>query len=384
MRLLFITPNFPPHVGGMQNYSLELACELAQRCEVFTAVAPRLSKIKTLTWKDTTVPFVIHRMGQVRDGMALSAILSLRRLLNSQHFDAIFVTHWSAAFGALAAQYGRQKLPLFCAAHGKEVIHQPFSHFIAAQHVYDTMRYRALQHSTLICPVSRYTAKLVHSQGIPTNNIQVINNGVDAARFCPQPSSTLRHRLKLENKLILLSIGRLVARKGVDTVLQTLPHLITHFPTLCYLVVGKGPESDALKKLAHSLGVASHVRFVHDARHNELPTYYNLCDLFVMPARNEGSDIEGFGLVFLEASACGKAVVGAHAGGVPDAIVDGKTGVLVQPGNHIELGKALKTLLASPEQRNELGAQGRKHVLACMTWQRVADELMKAMQSRLK
>ena len=158
----------------------------------------------------------------------------------------------------------------------------------------------------------------------------------------------LRHKLlpgRHKDKVILC-VGNLVARKGQDMVIRALPSLRQTIPDVTYLIVGEGPYRVPLDKLTLELGVRDRVIFAGRILVEELPDIYAISDVFVMPSRNEECDVEGFGLVFLEASACAKPVVGGRSGGIPDAIEEGVTGLLVGPRDPEDIANALARLLS--------------------------------------
>lgn len=383
MRLLVITADFPPTVGGMQAYSWELACVWAEWASALVVIAPAQAQSAEV---DAQAPFEVRRVRHAGDNFVFSAGLPIRRAISDVRPDAIFGTSWACASVGLRAQrLHSPKRPVFTAAHGRELILRPFERFRALplQRLYDKLRRDALHRSRALFPVSRYTASLLHDIGIGSDQIEVVPNGVDPRQYYPADASALRARLGLTNKKVLLTVGRLVERKGIDTVLEALPALVRSVPDVAYVIVGEGPDRARVEALAAAAGVQKHVHFVGRAPAGEMLDYYNLCDVFVMPARTDVRDVEGFGLVFLEASACGKPVVGARAGGVIDAVIEGQTGMLVPPSDPAALGAVLEQLLSDPARAAEMGARGRRHVLEQGTWERAARRLYDGMQSRL-
>jgi phosphatidylinositol alpha-1,6-mannosyltransferase len=208
--------------------------------------------------------------------------------------------------------------------------------------------------------------------------IRVTHYGTDPSRFQPRDATALRERLGLGSRPVLLTIARLVARKGIDTVLDALPRVLAAHPDAVYVIAGDGPEAESLKALSRRLGVERAVHFAGVVTDEELSLWYSLSDVFVMPSRSDPPDVEGFGIVFLEAAACERPVVAARAGGIPDAVAHGVTGVLVPPGDAAALGAELAALLADPARRAELGRRGRERVLADFTWDRVVDRTLAA------
>jgi len=176
-----------------------------------------------------------------------------------------------------------------------------------------------------------------------------------------------------------------VARKGFDMVIRALPGLRQTIPDVTYLIVGAGPYRDELESLAVATGVRDHVVFAGMIPHKELPDVYALSDVFVMPSREqlEKSDVEGFGLVFLEASSCGKPVVGGRSGGVPEAVEDGATGLLVNPHETEEIAGTLARLLTDTDLAKRLGQEGRRRVVRDFDSARVGDRVHGILESLL-
>jgi len=383
MRLLMITADFPPSVGGMQVYSWELAQAWAPLVTALSVIAPRHPQS---TETDSNAPFEVRRVAYAKDSFAFSGVPPVRRAIAAMQPDAIFATSWSCASGALQAQrFGRTKVPVFAAAHGRELILRPLEHVrgLPLQRAYDMLRHTSLAACRRLFPVSQFTAGLLREHGVREDNIEVVNNGVDSSAYVPRDASALRERLGLTGKKVLLTIGRLVARKGIDDVLQVLPTLVHAHPDLVYAIVGDGPDRARIEALVAASGVSAHVRLLGRVGVTELVDYYNLCDVFVMPSRSDATDVEGFGIVFFEASACGKPVVGARSGGVPDAVVDNETGFLIDPGNLHDLTRVLLDLLGDPDRAKQIGEQGRRHVLANGTWARSARQIYQAMQQHV-
>ncbi len=229
-----------------------------------------------------------------------------------------------------------------------------------------------------IVACSRGTAALVHArfgQDIP---VTAVKPGIHLR--CDRENSKaraeqLRSELGLSGDSILLTLGRLVPRKGVEVVLRCLPELIVRFPGLHYVVAGDGPYKKELQKLAADLGLMGRVRFTGQA--DELTKWglYELCDIFVMPNRlMGGAEWEGFGIVFLEAALLGKPAIGGNNGGVPDAIVDGVTGLLVDPEDERVLGAALGRLLTDHELRRKMGRAAEERVRVNFSWELVVSD----------
>jgi phosphatidylinositol alpha-1,6-mannosyltransferase len=256
-------------------------------------------------------------------------------------------------------------IPFVIYAHGNEILE-------ASKSDWDKPRL-ALRQASCVLANSRFTASLVEKAGVSPTAIRVIPLGCDTERFRPRAPNDqllkklLGHRAKGP---IILTVGNLVERKGHDMVVRALPAIRKLFPEVTYVIVGSGPFKKDLEDMAFSLGVRDQVVFAGKASDEELPDFYSLCDVFAMPsrARIDAGDVEGFGLVFLEAAACGKPAVGGRSGGVEDAVVDGVTGLLVDPCDAEDVGRAILSLLGKPDLRGELGRHGRDRVEREYTW----------------
>lgn len=364
MKLLMVTPNFPPTIGGVQNYAEAMALAFSAHASKFAVLAETHANAPQ---HDARYDFEVRRAPDPGDNFALSAALPLKSWLLREQFDAIFATHWSAAFCARLATRG--SLPVGCAVHGKEVHIDPLGRVPGLRRGYRYARKSAI-HNSFLFPVSHYTADAIRQQFPRHGPIEVINNGVNTALYRPIAPSERRAGLSTP---VILTVGRLVARKGVDNVLKALAMLKeTSFE---YWVVGDGPARESLEELSSELGLAEKVTFFGSVAHDELLRFYNDCDLFVMTPRDIDGDVEGFGLVFLEAAACAKPVIGSRSGGVPDAIVDGENGYLVEPDDATALQERLRALLGDTDLRKKLGERGLAHAQRC-TWDDAAEKIV--------
>jgi phosphatidylinositol alpha-1,6-mannosyltransferase len=184
-----------------------------------------------------------------------------------------------------------------------------------------------------IFAVSSYTKQLLINEGVEEDKIVIVPNGTDPQRFNPNIDfKELMKKYNLQNKKIILSISRLVKRKNFGAVIEVMPDILKEVPDAVYVIGGTGPMKEEWKKLAEEKEVEDKVIFIGYIPDEDLPKYYAMCDVFVMPSieMKEEGEVEGFGIAFLEANACGKPVIGGKSGGVKDAIVDGETGFLVE------------------------------------------------------
>jgi phosphatidylinositol alpha-1,6-mannosyltransferase len=218
-----------------------------------------------------------------------------------------------------------------------------------------------LKQADAVVAVSQFTKhaliKLMH---VNPEKITVIENGVNTSKFHPAPKDEkLLAKHNLVNKKVILTVGRLVERKGVDKTILALPKIIQKIPDIHYLVVGTGEFSETLKKLVAEQNLTNFVTFAGRVSEGDLVKYYQSCDLFIMPNRELADhDTEGFGLVFLEANACKKPVIGGKAGGAVEAVKDGETGILVDGNNPDEIAAAVISLLNNPDLMSKMAQTG--------------------------
>jgi phosphatidylinositol alpha-1,6-mannosyltransferase len=204
-----------------------------------------------------------------------------------------------------------------------------------------------------------------------------IATGIDTTHFAPQGDlSNLRKKIELEGKRVIVSVGRLVHRKGQDTLVEALPLIIKEFPDAHLLFVGVGPHLAHIHKRAIQLGVLQHISFVGRVPYQEIPQFIGLGEIFAMPSRSRlaGLEVEGLGIVYLEASACGLPVVGGKSGGAPDALLEGETGFAVDGRNPSDVADAILRLLRDPEMGARMGKRGREWIIENWEWRRWSQE----------
>jgi phosphatidyl-myo-inositol dimannoside synthase len=218
-------------------------------------------------------------------------------------------------------------------------------------------------------------AELDHKAPPP---IEVVPLGTTPSHFRPGiDPSAVRARYRLDAGPWLLTVSRLEWHKGIDTVIRALPTVRAAHPGTRYAVAGVGDRGPHFERLVADLGLGDAVRFLGAVPDADLPALYNAVDLYVGASRRYELMIEGFGISLVEASACGLAVVGGRSGGVPDAVRDGETGILVDPDDPQAVAAGITRLLGDGELRKRFGAAGRKAVQTYYNWDRVARDLIR-------
>ena len=258
-------------------------------------------------------------------------------------------------------------------AHGLELI-EPASVWVR------TSRRRALRQAGRVFANSRATAELAAAEGVPSGRLTVVRHGVLPERLVvDDPASRVLAAELTGGRSYILSVCTLVERKGIDLAIRAFAALAGSHPELDYVVVGVGRDEARLRTLATSLGVAPRVRFVGAVSDDVKYALYEGCRYFVLPNRRLPHDVEGFGIVFLEANHFGKAVVGGNNGGVPDAVEDGESGLLVDTtAGSAPLEAAMRRLLDDPGFARDLGLRGKARVARDFTWDRIARRLLES------
>ena len=196
--------------------------------------------------------------------------------------------------------------------------------------------------------------------------------GIDTEHFSITPrDAALVAQLDITDSPTIVSVGRLVHRKGQDQLVKALPQIIEKFPAVKLIFVGTGPHRKRIEKLVKQHGVEKSVRFIGRIPHEHLPKYFALGDIFAMPSRSRlfGLEVEGLGIVYLEASACGLPVIAGNSGGAPDAVLPGKTGVIVDGTSEKEIADAAILLLSDMSKSREMGRTGREWVVSDWRWE---------------
>ena len=206
--------------------------------------------------------------------------------------------------------------------------------------------------------------------------------GIDIEHFKPLDSSSLRSELELNDRPTIISVGRLVHRKGQDRLVEAMPRIVAELPDAILVFIGEGPHRKELDRLVAKHNLDKNVRFIGRIQYFDLPRYIALGDIFAMPSRSRlfGLEVEGLGIVYLEASACGLPVVGGSSGGAPDAVKDGVTGFVVDGNDIDQIAERIIHLLRDEELRRKMGKAGRDWAIEEWRWQRWSNEFNKALK----
>lgn len=232
---------------------------------------------------------------------------------------------------------------------------------------------RVLLSAQAIIANSEATAALLADFSVPNERVTVVypvprQPEHDAVRI-----ERLRQQHQLQGKRVILTVGRLVERKGQDKTLEALTMLASTLNDLVYVIVGDGPYRQPLEQQANRVGVQT--LFLGEVSDADRDAWINLCEVFVMPSRALPGDMEGFGMVFLEAGACAKPVVAGNSGGVAEAVMDKQTGLLVDPNSALAISEAIKLLLNDAAMAKRLGQQAQKRYQEYWNWSNMVERL---------
>ena len=269
------------------------------------------------------------------------------------------------------------RLKIICYAHGEEITACRSSRQLRF------LMNRANAVVDLMIVNSSYTASLV-GEHIDSKRVSVVHPGVEIARFANAQEAGRRWRRDndLEGKLVVLTVARLDPRKNHAAVLNAIAQLAPTFDDLVYIMVGQGRQLEALKEQAARLGIADRVVFAGAVEPGAILAMYGGCDVFAMPAIQDGTDVEGFGMVFLEAGACGKPSVAGNVGGQAQAVVDGQTGFVIDGTDQEAVTASLEKLLSDASLRQRLGAAGLTHAKR-FDWANVVQQTVRLVEEKV-
>ncbi|MER6997760.1 glycosyltransferase family 4 protein [Streptomyces sp. NPDC000410] len=379
-KTLIVTNDFPPRPGGIQAFLHNIALRLdPQQVVVYTSAWKRgRAGAEAAAAFDADQPF---RVVRDRATMLLPSPRVTRRavgLLREHGCTAV----WFGAAAPLALM-----APALRRAGARRIVATTHGHEAGwAQLPGARQLLRRIGESTdTITYLGEYTRSRIAATLTPQAAARMVRlpPGVHEKTFHPDSGGALvRERLGLTDRPVVVCVSRLVPRKGQDTLILAMPAILSQVPDAVLLIVGGGPYERELRGLAHRTGVAASVRFTGAVPWKELPAHYGAGDVFAMPCRTRrgGLDVEGLGIVYLEASATGLPVVAGDSGGAPDAVLDGETGWVVRGGVPEESADRVVTLLKDPELRHRMGERGREWIEERWRWDLLADTLRTLLQ----
>ncbi len=375
MKILIPTADYPPIEGGISTVARQVARELATLGHEVTVVAPWFAGMDDF---DRAEPVRVVRYRGYGLGWARAlpmCIACLRALPRPDLVLAINVA--SGGLFGLAAQrlFGT---PFITFAYGYEFL--KFARGSLPASILKTI-YRD---AAFTVAISRFTRDKLVEFDVNPNSIEVCMPGASSPTPpTPEAVDAIKRKLNLNGHRLVLSVGRMVPRKGHLTLVRAMPHVIEQHPRTVFVCAGRGPCRDDAERLATETHVIENLRLPGHLDDAEINALYSICDVFALPAgEGLGGQVEGFGLVFAEAAAHGKPVVAGNSGGIPDAVRDGENGLLVQPDDPTATANAIDRLLSDRGLAERMGAAGRRRIETELNWATFTRSMMDAFARR--
>lgn len=372
-RVLLVTNDFPPRRGGIQSYLGEFVRRLVDsRSHDVLVYAPKWKGAEAFDNAAEAAGYRVIRHPTTLMLPVPTVDIRMRRLIADHDIDTV----WFGAAAPLALMAPRAREAgakrVLASTHGHEV---GWSMLPVARSVLRSIG----DHTDVVTFVSRYTRSRFAPAFGSKAALQYLPPGVDSDRFRPDPAARaeLRRRYVLGDRPTIVCLSRLVPRKGQDMLIKALPSIRERVNGAALVIVGGGPYLETLRRLARDFEVEDHVVFTGAVPGDELPAHHAMADVFAMPCRTRGAgmDVEGLGIVFLEASATGVPVVAGDSGGAPEAVQHDKTGLVVDGHSVQDIGDAVVELLTDRDRAAAMGAAGRDWVRTDWRWDVLADRL---------
>ena len=364
--ILCITNDFGPRAGGIETFVIGLIERLPKNSVIVYTSSQNGSEPFDRAWFENFGGRVIRDKSTIllptfRVGRAV------RKVLRDENISTVFFGA-AAPLGLLSHGLRRAGAKRIVAlTHGHEVWWAklwPFSWAIRRIG-------EGTNHLTFLGDFTKGEISRALTQRAATAMVKIAP-GIDTDHFAPnEGAAILREELGLTEKKVIVSVGRLVHRKGQDTLIESMPQILSQVPDAHLLFIGEGPYKEFLVKRAAQLQVSHAITFIGRIQYSDLPRHICVGDIFAMPSRSRlaGLEVEGLGIVYLEASACGLAVIGGKSGGAPDAVLEGETGYAVDGRSADEVANAAITLLRNPQLSQAMGVRGRQWIIDEWRWE---------------
>ena len=361
-KLLIATIEFPPQKGGIANYLAGLAGALpADKVAVLTTKSASAENF------DSREKYKIYRRSLFSKFIWpkwLPMVWHLWRTARREKVEAILVGQVLPVGTAAMIIKRFLKIPYFVSCHGMDIL------TAAGDLQKKKLLNKILEQASGVLANSEFTKNELIKLAVPESKIIVVYPCVEKKDgIAPDKILEIKNRLGLADKKIILTVGRLVARKGQDRIIEAMPKILERVPQVIYVIIGEGPEKENLKSKIENLKLENEVLLLGEVSEEKRNAFYQLCDLFIMTPRQIGADVEGFGTVYLEANQFGKPVVAGRSGGVAEAVADGVTGIIVDPENVNQIAEAVIRLLTDDLLAKKMGEQGRERVEKEFWWE---------------
>ncbi len=359
MNLLIMTLDPPSGVGGIEGRAIAYKRELSALGHSVTLVS-----ISRLEEKRQTFPEDFRLSSSLPS--FCTTIIKIVSIIKRRKVESVFLLGGSdTAIGIITLSFARVlRLKTASLFYGKDILQSRKSKIKSVLHLI------SLYLTGCIATNSRFTSYLLNAKVKKTKKIVLLYPGINVDEKVPRTQNIQ------DNDQTILFVGRLVRRKGLEYLIRAMVPLKSEFPHIKLVVVGDGPEFGRMSELVNVLGLKGNVRFAGELRGDDLSRQYEESVIFSMPSITLSDDVEGFGTVFLEAGLHGLPSVSTFSGGIPEAVIDGTTGILVKERDPAQLAEAIRLLLLSRQMRQRMGEEGRNRVLNQFTWRASANRLL--------
>jgi len=363
-KILCITNDFGPRAGGIETFVIGLIERLPRSRVIVYTSAQDNSEHYDRRWLEEYGVEVVRDKAKIllpTPGVAYC----VKAIVREREISTVF-------FGAAA--------PL--ALLSRTLRKTGVTHIVALTHGHEVWWSKVWPFTLAIKSISRHVSHLTYlgeftksaiSRSITREaaaHMVKIAPGIDTDHFSPQDASQLRSELGLSEKKVIVSVGRLVHRKGQDVLIEAMPAIIKEVPEAHILMIGEGPYRSYLENRVKALGLQERITFIGRIQYADLPKHICAGDLFAMPSRSRlaGLEVEGLGIVYLEASACGLPVIAGDSGGAPDAVLEGETGLVVDGTSKADVAAAVIELLQDADRSKAMGIRGREWIIQEWRW----------------
>ena len=364
-KTLFVTNDFGPRAGGIETFIIGLIERLPKSSIIVYTSAQEDTSAYDADWLSNFGVEVIRDKAKIllptpRVNRAVARIVK-ERTIKTIAFGAAAPLGWMSS---TLRKSGAERIVAL--THGHEV-------WWAKVFPFNLMMRRIGSTTDCLTYLGEFTRTAI-SKALTANSaatMQKIAPGIDIEHFKAVDASALRHSLGLTGKKVIVSVGRLVHRKGQDFLIESMPQILEQVPDAHLLLVGQGPYRERLEKLVRKHLIEKNVSVIGRIQYKDLPGYICVGDIFAMPSRSRfaGLEVEGLGIVYLEASACGLPVIAGESGGAPDAVIEGVTGFVVDGTNTEQIAKRAIQLLLDEKLRISMGSAGRAWIENEWRWQ---------------
>lgn len=370
MRLHLITDTFLPHAGGSRFYYYNLFKRVAEAGDDVSILTSKVSGWEAFDAREQTAHLRITRSFTPLRDHSYSQLPKIVGPMLKAFVRAVWqrpdIVHCGDLYPAGVIGLVLKKalnIPFVAYCHGEDITLTDQRRF------QPKLRNLIYRHADAVIANGAFAIENLLRTGIEGKKIHKVSPGLDSTVFFPDAgSSVLRKRIGLDDEIVVLTVARLVPRKGHARVMRALSSLRAELPPFRYVIVGRGPMEAELRDLAETLKMQDRVIFAGFVADEDLNLYYNMADIVAMPNTEDSGDVEGFGMVFLEANAAGKPVIGGRSGGTAEAVADGVTGFLVGSEDEAELEGVLRKLMLEDETRERMGLAGLRRAREKFDW----------------